>query len=414
MLFKHNSHKAILTGIIAIALLAFTACSSDDNETDGTVPQGGLRVSIPAVMGSDDDTRAVTITNNAASTSFSSSDVVYVYNVNTRSMDANQLTPNKNGKSVTLEGELANISYQAGDRLYLFYNMNAPASSSFNYANQTGTSASAGTKDFAVATVTVKAIVSGELETTSTAFFTNVQSIFRLSFSFADFNGSSIATTPTIVSLTIGSSRLSIATDYAPLAAEGSQYTPGSITLPNPNMAGDIYFSAPFNESLTNQYDDLIFTATDNNNIVYTGKKEAPLSGFLNGQYYYSDTPITLTNTTRYISVGVIEYLNRTSNYYVHYWGTGFDGDVLLTAPSPQSTESKSVGNDFWDNYPQTFYMLNPAEVPSNITGFKIVLDSNANSIIESEDSWFGDDADASKSKAYIFEWGGVNRAYYE
>lgn len=413
-MLKYKNHRDLGIRLFsAIMIIAFTSCSNEDSSTEGTVRQGGLRVSIPAVMLAD-DTRAVTISADAATTSFSTSDRVYVYNEATRSLDVSYLTPDQNGTSVTLEGELTNTTYQAGDRLYLFYNMNAvdattATNSSFNYSSQTGTSASAGTMDFAVATVSVKAIVNGELETTATAFFTNVQSIFRLSFSFADWNGTAIATSPTIVSLTIGSSRSSMATEYSPLKAEGSKYTAGAITLSNPDMTGDIYFTAPFDENQTDQYDDLIFTATDNNGIVYTGKKDAPLSGFMNGQYYYSSAPITLAKTTRAISVGIIEYFgNRTTNYYVHYWGNGFDGDALLTASTPQPTESKSVGNEYWDNAPQTFYMLNPVEVPSNITGFKVKYDDGSNQ------TWFGDDADASTvSKAYIFNYSG-DRAYYE
>ena len=411
-ILKYKNHRDLGIRLFsAIMIIAFTSCSNEDSSTEGTVRQGGLRVSIPAVMLAD-DTRAVTISADAATTSFSTSDRVYVYNEATRSLDVSYLTPDQNGTSVTLEGELTNTTYQTGDRLYLFYNMNAvdatnATNSSFNYSSQTGTSASAGTMDFAVATVSVKAIVNGELETTATAFFTNVQSIFRLSFSFADWNGTAIATSPTIVSLTIGSSRSSMATEYSPLKAEGSKYTAGSITLSNPDMTGDIYFTAPFDENQTDQYDDLIFTATDNNGIVYTGKKEAPLSGFMNGQYYYSSAPITLAKTTRTITVGIVSYCfdeyNWTtySDYKVHYWG-GADGAQDVAVTSLNTTETKDVG--YWSQ-PQSFYMSS-AEVPADITYFKVYY--------QPQNRWFGSDADASQySKAYIFNYS-TDNAYYE
>lgn len=419
-----NNLRVVKASIFMVmGLLTFSACTNNET-TEEPIRQGGLHVSIPAVMVTD-DTRAVEIDDVAdpptATTNFITTDVVYVYNETTRQMDANTLSPNTDGKNVTLEGYLAG-NYMAGDKLRLFYNMSTPntstpVNSSFSYSSgQTGTQGTV--KDYAQATATVKAIVSGELETTSTAFFTNVQSIFRLSFSFVDWNGTAIATALDISSLVVGTSRSSMATTFAPLQTEGSQYTSGSLTLTNPTMTGVVYFSAPFNENVTDQYDALTFTATDINGKVYTGKKNAPLSGFLNGYYYYSSTPVTLTKSTRTITVGIISgWGNKTDNYYVHYWGgSSGTGDMLLTADSPQKTESSTI-DVFYDA--QTWYLLTAA-VPRDITGWKIVHDSNSNGTIDgSGDTWFGSDADASYSRAYLFSWdyndgnGNVNRTEY-
>lgn len=403
-MLKYKNHRDLGIRLFsAIMIIAFTSCSNEDSSTEGTVRQGGLRVSIPAVMLAD-DTRAVTISADAATTSFSTSDRVYVYNEATRSLDVSYLTPDQNGTSVTLEGELTNTTYQAGDRLYLFYNMNAvdatnATNSSFNYSSQTGTSASAGTMDFAVATVSVKAIVNGELETTATAFFTNVQSIFRLSFSFLDWQGTQIAA-PTITSIAISSPLSSIAQSFAPLQTAGNQYTYGNIVLVNPSMDGDVYFAIPFDENKTNEYDVLEFTATASNGLVYKGEKKAPLLGFLNGGYYYSSTPILISQETKNITVGIISYLvdENSNGYQLHFWGGG-NGEGDANCIYTGNTESKNVG--YWGTE-QTFYLYT-AEVPKDITGFKVHIG----------DRWFGTDGIQTNTKAYIFNYSG-DKAIYE
>ena len=257
------------------------------------------------------------------------------------------------------------------------------------------------------------------------ATFTNLQSIFRHTFSFVDWSGAAIATTPTITSLLISSPLYSIAQSFAPLKAVGDQYTCGDIELTNPIMSGDVYFAFPFDEDKSSQYDVMEFTATASNGLLYKGAKMAPLAGFQNGKYYHSSTPVVL-KTAKIITLGIISYFGDRSNYYVHFWG-GENGTNDSKFVSLGTTEQKALGDTYWNNSPQTFYMFK-AEVPHDITGFKIWHDNNGNGIPEDwhddnnngnvdpgeKDDWFGTDADASTySKAYIFNYDG-DKVIYE
>lgn len=410
------------SGALLMAIgLCLSACSNDDsNEENGTENHKGYRVSIPAQM--ELGTRAIDFGNGSGDiqASFATTEKVYVYNVTKSEMDAATLSPSSNGRSVTLDGTLTGDYYAEGDELKLFYHAGGDAASgsetTFDYTGQAGTQASAASKDFAVATVTVVSISAGELQTTGTAYFSNVQSIIRLSFDFTDWDNTAISTPSGITSLTISSANSSMATAYSPL--NDTYTTTSTYTLTNPDLSTPIYLTIPFKESLSGSNDELTITATTSSGIQYQGTKTAPSNGFKNGHYYYSSTPVTLTKSTRTITVGIISgWGNKTDNYYVHYWGgSSGTGDMLLTADSPQKTESSTI-DVFYDA--QTWYLLTAA-VPRDITGWKIVHDSNSNGTIDgSGDTWFGSDADASYSRAYLFSWdyndgnGNVNRTEY-
>lgn len=110
----------------------------------------------------------------------------------------------------------------------------------------------------------------------------------------------------------------------------------------------------------------------------------------------------------RTITVGVIDYLPHADAdvYKVHYWG-GCKGTQDVTLTSLNSTETKEVG--YWaQGTKHTFHMYS-ATVSNDITNFA-VWHTNDN-------RWFNSDGDAdasTKTKAYIFEYGGVNHALYE
>ena len=107
---------------------------------------------------------------------------------------------------------------------------------------------------------------------------------------------------------------------------------------------------------------------------------------------------------TTTIHVGVISYVKDDlglTGWQVHYWG-GSSGasDANMTATG--KTEQKAVGSAYWNNAAQTFTMFT-AEIPSDSTGYKVHNGSR----------WFGDDADATVTTAYIFNYDG-DKALYE
>ena len=116
--------------------------------------------------------------------------------------------------------------------------------------------------------------------------------------------------------------------------------------------------------------------------------------------------PTTVPKTTKTITVGVINYVynetsSNTGDYQVHYWG-GSSGTGNANCTSLGTTESRSVGADYWSNSTQTFYMYT-AEIPNDATGFKFHIG----------DRWFGDDGNASTQNAvYAFNYSGDKALY--
>ena len=101
------------------------------------------------------------------------------------------------------------------------------------------------------------------------------------------------------------------------------------------------------------------------------------------------------------IEVGVISYIYNENlsqsldGVQVHHWGgSSADGDIDVVPTG--TTDSKQLGDDYWSNAAQTFYMSRAA-IPSDITGFKVRIG----------DRWFGSDATSSNNKVYIFNYGG-------
>ena len=386
------------------------ACSSDDTtDENGTEIHHGYRVSIQAEM--DPGTRALNFGDGTGSlqASFAEGEKVYVCNVsNNYAMDEGYLQASSDGQTVTLNGTLQG-TYEVGNELRLFYHADSDASgtaSEFSYTGQNGTSTSAASKDFAVATVYVGTITSGTLETTSTAYFKNIQNFLCLSFNFTDWDGTAISTPSGISSLTISSANNSIATAFAPLTGT---YTKGDITLTSPDLDNPIYVAIPFDETASSSSDNLTITATTSAGIQYQGTKSAPSTGFKNGKYYSASAPVTLSKTTKTITVGIISY-RKDYSHNVHTWREGegaYINDVTLVDTG--NTEERSLGNDYWSNKAQTFYMFT-AEIPKDLTGYK-VCDTGGSHYYDNNNTTTGT-IDA--SKAYVFEYSGVYHVIYE
>ena len=298
----------------AVTLGSLTACSSEDimvveKQTATQAPT--YTVCIPASMGEDAETRAVTFngTNKAVST-FAAGDKVYIYNETKGAMACDgegnaialTLTPSDisyDGKNCTLAGTLTFYKYEnstwnavaveSSDSYKLLYNLNYPdteypINSYFGYCDQNGTAA--GIADYAIATTTLTND-GGQLTPATTVSFSNIQSMFR--FQFIDENSTPI----NVKHLIITSKKEAVAAIYFPIDVYYScSSIPVTLTTPTTSY---IYVALCIKESEADG-DELTFKAIDADDKVYTGTKAAPSGGFINGKYYYNTSAITLAH----------------------------------------------------------------------------------------------------------------------
>lgn len=339
--FIYNMAAMLLGG--AVAVCGLTACTSEDNVVENAqkpVQQAPVcYLSLPATIGDAGQTRAVTLGENTATTSFETTDKVYVYIEGQGANDgilaygydmtnnemASMTLSNINGTTCDLSGALT-FYYNMGaytpaenDIVHLVYNMyNASYDSySFKYANQNGNKDAgytdpsgydvpeyycwgAGHYDFAEAKMVVTTATGDDTNgytlelkqyddpSKTTVSFKNLQSMFRQRLTFTDKNSQAIAA-PTITKFTVTTANDKIVSTYYPFGpapmATNYVYSPLEIEDPTLTTDGDIYFVLAFNDE--NKNEALILTAEDTDGNIYTVTKAAPASGFANGNYYY-------------------------------------------------------------------------------------------------------------------------------
>ena len=313
---------------IAAALTAgFTACTNDITaEQPVEQPVKTFTVNIPATMPAD-DTRAVAIDGTVCTSTFNSTEKVYVYNATTDEVMGGYLQPtdiSADGKSCKLAGTLTGAgTISAGDELRLFYNLSHVNTNKegdlykyytyFSYDYQNGTLSNL--CDGAEATVTVSSYTDGSLTTTATASFQNLQSMFR--FQFVDENNTPIS----VKTLKIGSYKGILRTSYRAVQGE---YSKGDYRITLGTATTDyVYVAISLDENIGN--DTWTFTVTDGDDNLYIGTRTAPSGGFKNGKYYYNTSAIQLTKQIPYskpditwTSVDEIVEPNLYRRYEIH------------------------------------------------------------------------------------------------
>lgn len=330
---KHFIYSLAATFItVALAMGSLTACSNEDSVVD-TMP-GGVSstapvvysVNIPAMLGDMGTTRAVAfndITGGMEST-FRTTDKITVYNTSKNCAainkegeyiflhaDANTKTANLVGELVFIKRDNTNYNVETGDKLLLIYNTSG---SNFKYNNgrtnpdhtsgQKGTLASLSDYHYATAEVTITDISgAGTADipytmTTTPASFTNLQSMFKLTFTGMPNNFSSdghYQGYDGIKKITIHSAKKKLASIYSPyndkntcgdleikLGGSGDD----DIAARKANGAGNVVYAAlrflPLNETETDEITFSIQTTADD----YIAKMISPVGGFQNGKYY--------------------------------------------------------------------------------------------------------------------------------
>ena len=282
MRIKEMNVKTIKSLCGMLAVLAFTACSSNIDES-ADAPHF-YNVTLTAFMG-DADTRALSESGNVITATFAENDEVKVVKANGTSVGT--LTAQTAGANTTLTGDLDASTLTNGEEVTLRYR-----SATANYDGQVGTlDGIAANQDYAEGTLTVSTL--SPLTFTSTSVtLTAKQSITK--FSFTD--GTNPVTVKTFGIAAVGLVQ-SIATDGTP--------TMGAVTGTLCTANSDVYVAL----SNTSGKQAYSFTIQDNAGNWYTATKNANLT---NGKNYTASVKLNklpALNSTTVGTIGVLDGL---------------------------------------------------------------------------------------------------------
>ena len=213
-------------------------------------------------------------------------DQVLVYKGTTK---VSTLTMGENGNVIdgtdahkaTLTVTLSSNEISDGDQLTLL-----TPRESWSYEGQTGKLlATTGEttpsieKDYHFTLATVTAHVSGNAVTTSSATFTNQQSIYRLSFRYQKNESTKTAITAKSVTISAAGGGLVQA-----CSQDGTATATGDISVIRASANADPFFVALRNNDQTNK-EALTFTVVDGTGVTYRGSKEIPAEYKPNGTF---------------------------------------------------------------------------------------------------------------------------------
>ena len=182
-----KTNRFFLMAAALCASAVFTGCSSELAESVQTAaePQDGYPISISAVKaGSDDITRALSLSGDVLSTSWGANEKVFVYK-NDAGASVATLTPSTTGSaSTTLNGTISGTGYTTGDKLTLYYLKEKGA----GYTGQVGTIEDiAANFDFSKATVDIiEVTATGVILSTGNAVFERQQAITKFTVTLGD------------------------------------------------------------------------------------------------------------------------------------------------------------------------------------------------------------------------------------
>ena len=296
----------------AILALGLSACSKDESfntpETVASVKSDALvyHVSIPASIGGDADSRAVSYDSGteAMNAMFLTTDNVFVYNKTkglfamNSSTEMMPLHPDCSGMAANLTGDLTFYSsgsyneVEVNDNLLLCYNATS-SDASFSYGSQTGTLEGLSSYDYATTEVTVTGLAGeGTAESpytieTGSATFKNEQSMFQFTFT-------GLPTDVAVQKLTVHSAAGKLVGSYCP-ADDNSAYSDLEITLPTGGGANVVYAALRFDPLGEYETDEITYTVVGTDNKTYYAMKTSPQAGFELGKFYTATIALTAT-----------------------------------------------------------------------------------------------------------------------
>ncbi len=264
-----------------LAMLAFTACSSDNDER-ADAPRF-YNVTLTASMG-DAETRALSEgTGNVITATFAENDVVVVVKANGTSVGT--LTAQTAGASTTLSGPLNAASLTVGEEVTLRYR-----SATANYDGQLGTLAGiAANQDYAEGTLTVSTTSPSLTFESNSVTLTAKQSITK--FTFTDGTNA----------INVKDFRIIAAGLVQSIATNGAE-TLGTVTGTLTAASSDVYVALRNNSGDKKTY---TFIVKDNAGNWHVGTKNAKLT---NGKNYTATVALnsTLTSSSAVGTIGVV------------------------------------------------------------------------------------------------------------
>ena len=329
------------------------ACSNEDlaieQQPEAATPTAQAPVyhfNIPANMGNE--TRGVTLGNNTATSTFETTDEIFVYNVTKNAWakvggdfydgfaSLQPSTLENEGKSCTLTGDLSfytfdplnpssgwtAVAIDATDTYNLYYKAaaNHPYGMclsyvGFTYDEQNGTKATNnndgngnidyGTAhyDYALAEGVTMSLSGSTLTLDGSISFARYGSLFRQRLSSFTKAGNPVSPAPTSFrSLTISSEHeiLVNANNFwdfygnGGIAKKDNLIIKGATSVTDAN--GDIYFALAFDNTELQAGDKLYFEVEGYDGNHYRGEKTIPAGGLQDGKYYYGDLDMVWTS----------------------------------------------------------------------------------------------------------------------
>ena len=364
-----------LSSLFLIGMSVFSCSKSLDNSEE-TLPQKKVNANIPANFAS-----SKVVADGGAAT-FSTSEKVYVYNNATSTLDADYLSPDADGATANLKGSLSG-TYSAGNSLKLLYNTTSEGIA--DYTNQDGTLENV--VDAATATVKVQT-ADAESFTTRTAYFENLQSIFKFTFKDPDDNVINVR----FVSIVSENNKLQSSYD---ILNETPTY--GSVSIANKTTQTTVYVALRFT---SNPSETILFSVVDENGKVYTGTKTSPSTGFKIGRFYSST--ITVQAHTFTIASGKKVYFAPSNLYFedgeYKFLSSTFINKELFNTESTRPTVASSANcievydipgwyvpsNHEWEMLGHGYYDVGRrfVDAPSlDIMAYRIITDERTNNV---------------------------------
>ena len=280
-----------LCGLLAI--LAFTACSSNTDETVNT-PQF-WHVTLTASMG-DETTRALTENGNNINASFTQGDVVKV--LKSDGTLVGTLTAKTAGASTTLDGTISG-TFSENEKLTCRYR-----SETANYDGQVGTLDGIATnQDYAEGTLTVSTVSPSLTFESNHILLAAKQSITKFSFTCG---GNAV---------NVKTFRIAATGLVQSIATNGGETT-GTITCTLADASSDAYVALRNNSDEKQTY---TFIVKDNADNWYIGTKNATLT---NGKNYMATVVLTQPTLTTSSPAGTIGIVGGLPAIAVNISGT--------------------------------------------------------------------------------------------
>lgn len=169
-----------LMGLLLMAGMAFTACSSDDIEEQANSQQGNKTWTATMDVAKGLDTRTLTLDGTSLNVGWSASEKVYVYNNSNELVGTLSPISNSSESSVSMTGIIEGNSWSSGDVLKLRF-----PREEVDYTGQDGQLSTIAAKyDYATGTTTPTTVSSNHIQLMTTNL-TSQQAIVKFTFPWA-------------------------------------------------------------------------------------------------------------------------------------------------------------------------------------------------------------------------------------